>query len=251
MAEFSTLVKVSELEKRYKDAVGAAVDQISFSVREGETFGLLGPNGAGKTSTIKMLCGLLQPTGGSIEVCGFDIKQDVKKIKPLIGVVPQDIALYLNLTADENLTIFSRLYGQKGKTAKARINELLHTFGLERHRSKKVDAYSGGMKRRLNLIVALIHNPRVLFLDEPTVGIDIQSKVVILENLKKINQQGTAMIYTSHQMEETEALCSNVAIIDHGKLIIEGSPQNLIQQVSSAHNLEDVYLHVTGKRLRD
>lgn len=251
MVDFNTPLQVSALVKQYRERSEKAVDQISFSVKKGEIFGLLGPNGAGKTTTIKMLCGLLPPTDGTAKICGYDIKQDTSKIKPLIGVVPQDIALYPNFTANENLTIFSRLYGLKGDASQRKIKTLLDTFGLLKHCQKKVKTYSGGMKRRLNIIAAIMHDPKVLFLDEPTVGIDIQSKVVILENLKRIAQQGTAMIYTSHQMEETETLCTHVAVIDHGKSIAEGSPAELISQTPDAHNLEEVYLHLTGRKLRD
>lgn len=251
MIDCSASVQVSELVKQYRERSNRAVDQVSFSIKKGEIFGLLGPNGAGKTTTIKMLCGLLTPTQGTAKICGYDIQKELKKIKPLIGVVPQDIALYPNFTAAENLSIFSRLYGLDKITAQNKIQRMLDTFGLLKHAKKKVKTYSGGMKRRLNIIAAILHDPKVVFLDEPTVGIDIQSKVVIHENLKKISQKGTAMIYTSHQMEETEALCSHIAVIDHGRSIAEGSPAELILKTPNAKNLEDVYLHLTGKKLRD
>ena len=245
------MVSAIDLYKVYKNAAQAAVDGISFHVNSTDIFGLLGPNGAGKTTVIKLLCGLIRPNKGSSIICGYDVKVRLKKIKPLIGVVPQEIALYPNFTADENLRIFGGLYGLKGRTIQKRAEELLYQFGLISHRHKKMVEYSGGMKRRLNLITAMIHHPKVLILDEPTVGIDVQSKVVILENLKEISAKGAAIIYTSHQMDEAEKFCSNIAIIDNGKMLVTGKPKALIAQTPAAQNIEDVYLHLTGKTLRD
>ena len=245
------MISAVDLYKVYKGAAQAAVDGISFTVDPTDIFGLLGPNGAGKTTVIKLLCGLMRPNKGTAEICGYDVTVSLKKIKPLIGVVPQEIALYPNFTADENLRIFGGLYGLKRRSIQKRAEELLHQFGLISHRHKKMVAYSGGMKRRLNLIAAMIHHPKVLILDEPTVGIDVQSKVVILENLKEISAKGAAIIYTSHQMDEAEKFCSKIAIIDNGKMITKGKPEALIAQTPTAQNIEDVYLQLTGKMLRD
>jgi ABC-2 type transport system ATP-binding protein len=244
-------ISAVNLYKVYKGAGKAAVDHISFKVEQTEIFGLLGPNGAGKTTVINMLCGLIQPNSGAVKICSYDVKTQLKKIKPLIGVVPQEIALYPNFTANEHIKIFTGLYGFKNRFRKEATQKLLNRFGLMSHRQKKIMQYSGGMKRRLNLIVAMLHHPKVLILDEPTVGIDVQSKVVILENLKAINQKGTAIVYTSHQMDEAEKFCTDIAIIDNGRLVIEGKPKELIARTPAAKNLEDVYLHLTGKTLRD
>jgi ABC-2 type transport system ATP-binding protein len=251
MDHLNSTISAVNLFKVYKGADQAAVDHISFDVKQTEIFGLLGPNGAGKTTVINMLCGLVRPSGGTINICGYDVRAKLKKIKPFIGVVPQEIALYPNFTADENIKIFAGLYSFKTRYNKKAAEKTLSRFGLLSHRHKKIMQYSGGMKRRLNLIVAMLHHPKVLILDEPTVGIDVQSKVVILENLKTINQKGTAIIYTSHQMDEAENFCTDIAVIDNGRLVTEGKPQELIDRTPAAGNLEDVYLHLTGKTLRD
>lgn len=247
----SPIIEVSRLVKKYRGASDPAVNNISFSVSENEIFGLLGPNGAGKTTTINILCGILQPTGGSVKIGRFGLSDEYNKIKRIIGVVPQDIALYPTLTAIENLTIFGYIHGLRGKALRVKIQSLLELFGLEKNRDIRISKYSGGMKRRLNLVAGILHDPKVLFLDEPTVGIDVQSKTVILENLLRINKKGTTMIYTSHQMEEAESLCSQIAIIDEGKIITEGNPAQLIGANQAFRNLEDVYLNRTGKKLRD
>jgi ABC-2 type transport system ATP-binding protein len=244
-------ISAFNIYKIYKGADQAAVDHISFNVKQTEIFGFLGPNGAGKTTVINMLCGLIRPDSGIVKICGYDVKTQLKKIKPSIGVVPQEIALYPNFTADENIKVFAGLYSLKTRYKKETAEKLLNRFGLMSHRHKKIMQYSGGMKRRLNLIIAMLHHPKVLILDEPTVGIDVQSKGVILENLKAINQKGTAIIYTSHQMDEAEKFCTDIAVIDSGRLVIEGKPEELIARIPAAQNLEDVYLHLTSKTLRD
>ncbi|MDR2621458.1 MAG: ABC transporter ATP-binding protein [Dysgonamonadaceae bacterium] len=244
-------IEIKSLYKTYKGADFPAVDNFSINIGQGEIFGLLGPNGAGKTTIINILCGLRSFDEGEVKVCGFSLPKQLKKIKRQIGVVPQDIALYPSLSAYENLKIFGGIFGLKKKALENRINELLSFFGLEQHKQRRIETYSGGMKRRINLIAGLLHNPEILFLDEPTVGVDVQSKTLILENLKDINRQGSTLIYTSHYMEEAEMLCTQVAFIDEGKLICQGKPQELIRQSENCGSLEALYLHLTGKKLRD
>jgi ABC-2 type transport system ATP-binding protein len=245
------IIEITDLTKIYRGSEGPAVDGISLRIEPNEIFGLLGPNGAGKTTTISILCGIFSPTRGTVKIDGFDISRDLEKIKHIIGVVPQDLALYPTLTAMENLTFFGNMYGLKGKALKDRIMDCLHVFGLEKVADKKVANYSGGMKRRVNLIAGLLHHPKVLFLDEPTVGIDVQSRVVILDYLKRINSEHTTIIYTSHYMEEAENLCSRVAIVDRGKIISIGNPKELVKEHPEFKNLENIFIHLTGKEMRD
>jgi ABC-2 type transport system ATP-binding protein len=244
-------IQIKNLTKIYRGNTKPSLNHISLSIEENAIYGLLGPNGAGKTTTIKILCGLLSLTEGEVNIGGYSLTHDFKKIKKIIGVVPQDIALYPTLTARENLSIFGGIYGLKGKPLANRIEELLVIFGLEKSQHHRISKYSSGMKRRINLIVGLLHQPRILFLDEPTVGVDVQSKKVILDNLLEINKQGTTIIYTSHYLEEAENMCSQIAIIDEGQIITEGTPKELIESGPSFSDLEDVYLHLTGKKLRD
>jgi len=246
-----TIIDIAQLTKIYKGAEKPALDNISFQIAENEIFGLLGPNGAGKTTTISILCGYLSPTSGQVTIDGFDLQTHKNDIKKIIGVVPQELALYSTLTAYENLRFFGHFYGLRGSPLKKRILECLEIFGLENNAHKKISAFSGGMKRRVNLIAGMLHNPRVLFLDEPTVGIDVQSRNVIINHLTAINNQGMTLIYTSHHMEEAEKLCSRVAIIDNGKMIIQGAPQELLKKYPKCINLEGIFLLLTGKELRD
>ena len=194
------IIEIQSLSKRYKDADFFSVNDLSLSVNRGEIFGLLGPNGAGKTTLISILCGLIKPTSGSFTINGLTYKSDPKAIKKIIGVVPQEYALYPTLTAYENLLYFGSMYGLKGKNLKQKINDSLDYLGLIKFANKKIDTFSGGMKRRVNLIAGLLHEPEVLFLDEPTVGVDVHSKNVIIDYLKQINAKGTTMIYTSHHL---------------------------------------------------
>ncbi|MGQ0829954.1 MAG: ABC transporter ATP-binding protein [Bacteroidota bacterium] len=243
-------IEVDQLVKVYKGAGLPAVNAISFSVNKGSIFGLLGPNGAGKTTTISILCGLLKPSSGEIIVGDFSIPQDLENIKHIIGIVPQDIALYPTLTAFENLQYIGNMYGLKGDPLKKIIAEHLAMFGLQEYIDKRVGTFSGGMKRRINLIAGILHQPQILFLDEPTVGVDVQSRSVIMEHLRQLNKNGMTIIYTSHLMEEAENFCSDMAIIDNGKIIINGKPKTLIAE-NSAENLEILFLKLTGKKLRD
>ena len=244
------IINISNVSKIYKGNATPAVSNFSIDVVQGEIFGLLGPNGAGKSTMLNILSGLLPFDSGKISICEKNLPQQLDEIKPLIGVVPQEIALYPSMTAVENLKIFGGIYGLRKKELKQRIDSLLTYFGLDQSKNRQIKTYSGGMKRRINLIAGLLHSPEILFLDEPTVSVDVQSKALILNNLKEINAQGTTIVYTSHYMEEAEMLCSRVAFIDEGKLLCKGTPDDLIQD-SGCENLESLYLKLTGKTLRD
>lgn len=245
------MIEINQLSKKYKNAEEFSVINLNLKVEQGEIYGLLGPNGAGKTTLISMLTSLLKPTSGSFTINGLNFKENKNQLKQLIGIVPQEYALYPTLTAFENLQYFGSMYGIKGDTLKNSINEHLEIMGLSKFANKKTATFSGGMKRRVNLIAGILHNPKVLFLDEPTVGVDVQSKNVIIEHLKLLNKQGTTIVYTSHHLNEAETFCSRVAIIDNGEIIIEGIPSRLIKDQANANNLEDVFLVKTGNALRD
>jgi len=245
-----TIVNIENVNKTYRGHAAPAVSNFSLDVVQGEIFGLLGPNGAGKSTLLNILSGLLPFDAGKISICGLNLPQRIGEIKPLIGVVPQEIALYPTLTAVENLKVFGGIHGLRKKELRPRIDSLIAYFGLEQSKNRQIKSYSGGMKRRINLIAGLLHQPKVLLLDEPTVSVDVQSKALILDNLKEINAQGTTIIYTSHFMEEAEMLCSRVAFIDEGKLLCKGAPGELIRD-SGCENLESLYLKLTGKTLRD
>jgi ABC-2 type transport system ATP-binding protein len=245
------IIEITNLTKKYKGSEELALKDITLNIYPNEIFGLLGPNGAGKTTTISILCGLFVPTSGDVVIDGFDLHTELEQIKKVIGVVPQDIALYPTLTALENLTFFGNMYGLKGSVLNKMILDSMAIFGLERFARKKISSFSGGMKRRVNLIAGLLHSPKILFLDEPTAGIDVQSKIVILDYLHEINRKGTTIIYTSHYMEEAENLCSRVSIIDRGRIVSTGNPKELVAEHPEFKNLENLFLHLTGKGLRD
>jgi len=220
------LVEVNNLSKIYGDV--QAVDGVSFEIQQGEIFGLLGPNGAGKTTTINVLCTYTEPTAGEVTIAGHSVITEPEAIKRAIGVVPQDIALYPDLNGVENLRFFGRMYDVPKARLEQRIGELLELVGLGEHARKRVEHYSGGMKRRLNLAVGLLSEPRFLMLDEPTVGVDPQSRNAIFENIQALSRQGLTILYTTHYMEEAELLCDRVAIMDEGQIIALDTPQNLI-----------------------
>jgi ABC-2 type transport system ATP-binding protein len=247
----NVIIEIQNLTKKFKNSDEVAVKGISFSIERNEIFGLLGPNGAGKTTTISMLCGLFPPSSGDVVINGQSLYGHIDELKQIIGIVPQDIALYPTLSARENLDFFGHMYGLKGKPLKERIEHWLHKMGLTESAHKQVQKFSGGMKRRLNLIAGIIHQPQILFLDEPTVGVDVQSRNVIIEHLKEINKEGTTIIYTSHHLEEAENFCTKVSIIDDGKLLTQGTPQELIARYPNCSDLEDVFLALTKRRLRD
>ena len=244
-------IEIKDLSKRYRNATEAAVDQMSLNINQGEIFGLLGPNGAGKTTTLSILCNQILATKGSVFIDGLSLKTNAGELKKIIGVVPQEIALYDKLTAAENLRFFGNMYGLKGKFLDNRIHDCMLLFGLEKKFNKKINTFSGGMKRRVNLIAGILHKPRILFLDEPTVGIDVQSKMVIIEHLKQLNKEGITILYTSHHMDEAEHFCTRIAIIDQGKIIAKGAPNKMIKAQNDCNTLEEIFLHLTGRKLRD
>ncbi|MEX1306949.1 MAG: ABC transporter ATP-binding protein [Eubacteriales bacterium] len=219
------IVSVKKLTKKFGDIT--AVDRMDLTIREGEIYGLLGPNAAGKSTTINVLCGMQHKTGGEVKVFGKDITKRIREIKSDIGVVPQDIAIYSDLSAKENVRFFASLYGLKGALLKERTEEALEFVGLLERQKDLAKTFSGGMKRRLNIACAISHHPKLIIMDEPTVGIDPQSRNHILSSVKQLNEMGSTIIYTTHYMEEAEFLCERIGIIDHGKLIAEGTLSEL------------------------
>lgn len=241
-----SIIKVKNVTKRFNDKL--VLDNINYEVKEGEIFGFIGPNGAGKSTLINIMTGLLTPDSGTIEVCGYDILKEPIKAKKCIGYVPQELALMEELNALTNLEFFGALYGLKGKLLKERIEEVLKITGLEEKKKQKVKKYSGGMKRRLNLAVSILHHPKVLILDEPTVGVDPQSRNHIFSFIKNICKEwGTTVIYTSHYMEEIEELCKNVFIIDLGKEIAYGCKNEIKAAVFSNNKVMIEAENVSGE----
>ncbi len=233
------ILEVKDLVKHYGDF--QAVKGVSFNIEEGEIFSLLGPNGAGKTTTISMLSTLYTPTSGDATIGGHSVTRDPMSVRNIIGVVPQDLALYEELTARENLVFWGQMYNLSGKSLNSRVDEVLEQIGLTDKAKDRVKTYSGGMKRRVNIGVGLLHKPRLLFMDEPTVGIDPQSRRAILDTVKDLNKQGMTLLYTTHYMEEAQELSNRVGIIDHGEMIALGTQKELTQQVGQA---ETLILHV-------
>src|SRR5271170_6009059 len=230
------MLEVHGLTKSYGKLT--AITGVSFRADRAETIGLLGPNGAGKTTTISIIAGLLAPDSGEVLIEGKQVQSDTDPVKLKIGLVPQDMALYDQLTARDNLTFFAALYSIAGAKAKQAIDDALNLVGLSDRAGDKVIAYSGGMKRRLNLAAALLHDPRILLLDEPTVGVDPQSRNAIFDNLEEVKRQGKAIVYTTHYMEEVERVCDRVVIMDHGKVIAEDSCEGLYRLLPGANVLQ-------------
>jgi len=229
------MIKADNLKKRYGDII--ALDDVSFEVKKGETFGLLGPNGAGKTTTIQVLCGLLNLDGGTVELDG---KRDpsLVEVRLSLGVVPQALAIYEELSAEENLRLFGRIYGLSGRQLKERVENCLEIAGLSQRRKGRVSKYSGGMKRRLNMVCSFLHEPPLLLLDEPTVGVDPQSRNLIFDTIEDMKTQGRTIIYTTHYMEEAQRLCDRVAILDHGRILDMDSVENLIVKHGGPSRIE-------------
>lgn len=234
-----------------------AVRGVSFTIQRGEIFGLLGPNGAGKSTTINMIAPYLHPTSGNITVLGMDTVKQAQGVKERIGVVPQEIALYNDLTAMENLNFFAEMYSMSKELITKRAKELLDLMGLYERRNDAVKNYSGGMKRRLNIAVGLMNNPDLLLLDEPTVGVDPQSREAIFENIEGLRKNGLTILYTTQYMEEAERLCDHIAIMDEGKVVAIGTLEQLLAlrteqiEVQRPRGLAEVFLQLTGKQLRD
>ncbi len=240
-ADAPVVLSVRGLRKRYGDL--EAVKDVSFDIREGETYGLLGPNGAGKSTTISLVCGLLRRDAGEVTVDGKPIDTGAVAAKAGIGVVPQDLAIYPDLSARENLTFFGRLYGLGGARLKSRIDTCLELVGLADRANERTDHFSGGMQRRLNIAIGMLHEPRLLLLDEPTVGVDPQSRNAILESIAALGREGMAVLYTTHYMEEAERLCDRVGIIDAGEIRAEGTRRELVALVGQR---DEVRLTATG-----
>jgi ABC-2 type transport system ATP-binding protein len=230
------VLECKDLRKRFKERL--AVDGVGFEVAPGETYGLLGPNGAGKTTTISMICGLLRRDGGEVTVAGASLDRDPGQVKAAIGYVPQDVALYPDLSGLENLRFWGRMYGLAGRELEERVGATLEVVGLAERAGDKVAAYSGGMQRRLNIAAGLLHRPRLLVLDEPTAGVDPQSRNAILAQVEALGGEGVAVLYTTHYMEEAERLCDRVGIIDQGRLVAEGTRRELVATVGERDRIE-------------
>ncbi len=246
------ILKTTDLTKKYNNHT--VVDSLNIEIRKGEIFGLLGPNGAGKSTTMNMICSIVRPTVGSIELLGKNPWKQKKEVIHKIGYVPQELAIHGNLKAWENVELFTSLYGIKGAKLRKAVDDSLEYVGLSEQKQEFVRNFSGGMKRRLNIACAIGHDPELLIFDEPTVGIDPQSRNFILDKIKESNKKGATVIYTSHYMEEVEAICTRIAIMDHGKIIACGTSEELKKLVTDGGEsitLEEVFLTLTGKKLRD
>ncbi|MCL4135516.1 UNVERIFIED_CONTAM: hypothetical protein GTU68_046387 [Idotea baltica] len=242
-------ISISHLSKKYLANDNHALKDLSLEIQKGEIFGILGPNGAGKTTLFSILCGILPSTKGEVDICGYSLKKNLSTIKQLFGIVPQDIALYPALSGKNNLMYIGRMYGMRGKELKNRVDRYLSLFGLEENRNQFVKHYSGGMKRRINLIGGLLHKPEVVLLDEPTVGVDVQTRNSIMGHLKTVNEmEQTTILYTSHYMEQAQMFCDRVGILENGKLLRMGTPKELITE-EGVENLEEVFLKLTGNPL--
>ena len=233
------ILDVKDLSKKYDEIL--AVKGISFFINQGEIFSLLGPNGAGKTTTISMLSTLFRPTSGDATIGGFSITKEPMEVRRMIGIVPQDLALYEDLTAQENLVFWGQMYGLSGKFLNSRVKEILEQIDLADRARDRIKTFSGGMKRRVNIGVGLLHKPKLLFMDEPTVGIDPQSRRAILDSVKSLNKDGMTILYTTHYMEEAQELSDRVGIIDHGEMIAIGTQKELTKQVGE---METLILHI-------
>ena len=246
--ETQDVIIIRDLVKQYENIT--AVDGLNLTIRQGEMFGFLGPNGAGKTTTISMLCGLLAPTSGTAEIAGFDIRRQPQKAKALMGVCPQEAAVYKFLTGMENLEIFGNLHGMDPQVLKARAAELVRQADFEHAAGRRAKGYSGGMLRQLNLLIALISDPEIIFLDEPTVGMDARARRRTWEFIGSLKNAGKTVILTTHYIEEAQALSDRVGIIDYGELIGLGTPEALMAE-HEAHDLEAVFLKITGRRIAE
>jgi ABC-2 type transport system ATP-binding protein len=242
------MIEIRNLEKSYSNV--DALRGLNLTVKQGEILGLLGPNGAGKTTLISILAGFVKPTQGEGLIEGKSIFRQTGDVKKIIGLVPQELSLYASLTGKENLNFFGRMYGVKGTVLRERVSSLLDFAGLKDKKDDLVRTYSGGMKRRLNLVCGLIHNPTYVFLDEPTVGVDPQSREHIFHSIRRLKEEGISILYTTHYIEEAEKLCDRVAIMDEGRIIAVGSINDLLAD-HGCSDLENLFLKLTGKGLRD
>ncbi len=247
---YQACIQINNLTKRYRTSKEDSLKQVSLTINAGEKFGILGPNGAGKTTLISILCGIIQSTGGSVKYFEQGNKVNLKTFRKKIGFVPQEYAFYQELTPNQNLEYFGALYNLSKKEINSRTEKLLSLLGLSKVSDKKLQTFSGGMKRRINLAIGIIHKPTILFLDEPTVGVDVQSKNAIIGFLNELNKEGTTIIYTSHLMSEAEEFCNYIALLDHGKLIACDSLTNLLNLHKSS-SLKSLFINLTGEDYRD
>ena len=245
----SFAVSIENISFAYESDGKKCLSDFSLQIEEGKRFGLFGPNGAGKTTLMNCMTGLLSVQQGKIFLLGKEVKKHDKTVNHFFGFVPQDFSFYHELTAVENLQFYGAWYGLSKKEIKNKTDELLQVLGLEDSRDKQVKKFSGGMKRRVNLAIGVINNPKILFLDEPTVGVDVQTKHAIIHYLKNLNNSGTTLIYTSHQLHEAEELCEEIAMIDEGKIVARDSMSNMLHH--NEKGLEGLFLHLTGKEFRD
>jgi ABC-2 type transport system ATP-binding protein len=245
------VIKARGLRKTYRGSNQEALRGIDLEVAPGEFFGLLGPNAAGKSTLISLLSGIIGPTGGTVEVFGKRLDHRSNEFKRKIGLIPQEIALYPTLSVLENIRYFGHLHGLSGHELKTRIQESIQLFKLEEHKNKPMNKCSGGIRRRVNLIAGIIHGPRLILLDEPTLGVDPQLRSLIFDTLVKLNAEGATLIYTTHYMLEAENLCNRVSIIDHGRILMEGSPGDLIASNPGCQDLGQLFIKLTGRDLRD
>lgn len=243
-------VLIENLDFNYKRSAIQLISNLNLKISKGDRFGIFGPNGAGKTTLMNLMTGLLTYTSGSIQLLGNEINNNRNKIKKLLGFVPQDFSFYHELSPVENMEFFGAWAGLNKKRIREKTDELLSIMSLNHVRNTAVKNFSGGMKRRVNLAIAVMHEPEILFLDEPTVGVDIQVRYAIMEYLKSLNKKGTTLVYTSHQLKEAEDLCNTVAMIDEGKIIIHDNLQNLLKD-HKQDGLEGLYLNLTGRAYRD
>jgi len=244
----ATAIAIEGLTKDYGDV--RAVEDLTLTIPEGEVFGLLGPNGSGKTTTINCVTGLLKPTKGSIRVGGFDVQSRLHEAREVMGVSPQETAIYPHLSGKENVQLFGQLYSVPKEVLRQRVDHVLEKVGLLEDAGRRVGKYSGGMKRRVSIAMALVTDPKIILLDEPTVGMDPQARRAVWDFVLELRDQGKTIVLTTHYMEEAEELCDEVAIIDHGKLIALGSPGDLKTKYG-ARDLEDVFIQLTGRRIRE
>jgi ABC-2 type transport system ATP-binding protein len=246
----SLAVDIQNLGFHYPGNDGVTFSGLSLQVKKGERFGLFGPNGAGKTTLLSIMTGLIAAKEGSVHLLGQDIAKHNKKVNKLFGFVPQDFSFYQELSPVENLEFFGAWSGLNRQQITSKTDELLHILGLEDVRNKPVDKFSGGMKRRVNLAIGVMHNPAILILDEPTVGVDVQTRHAIINYLKELNKNGTTLIYTSHQLSEAEGLCEEVALIDDGKIVAQDDLAQLLKD-HKQESLEGLFLELTGKEYRN
>ncbi len=243
-------IKILDLHKRYPNEPKDTLKGLNLCINEGHKYGILGPNGAGKTTMISILCGVLEETSGSVGYWGENIGNQIKRMQREIGYVPQDFAIYDDLTPLQNLEYFGSLYDLNKSVIKSRSEELLKVLGLSENKNKQVKFFSGGMKRRVNLAIGLVHSPKVLFLDEPTVGVDIHSKNAIMDYLETLNKNGLTVIYTSHHLDEAQEFCDYITLIDKGENVAQGETRALLVE-NGVSNLKELLINLTGKEFRD